>query len=159
MRKQKLTPELIIKIVSRVSEMSIRQIKYPIRKREVVEARQTAMYFIKENFPLLTLEKIGNMFSGKDHATVLHAIRCVENVKDKEFNNLVEKVRIEIEYLDIPLVERLFYDFPENHPLYKDSGLWQLTSDDMGDVIVQQGVNENFNDFIFRCKRTKQATA
>jgi len=41
---------------------------------------------------------------------------------------------------------------PENKPLYKDSGLWQLRSDDMKDVIVQQRVNESNNDFLLRCK-------
>ena len=152
MRKQKLTPELIINIVCKVAGMSDSRIKAPTRKREIVEARQAAMYFIRENFPLLTYKKIGQMFNGKEHATVIHAIRCVENVKDKEFNGLVEKVRMKIEYSDIPLVERLFHDFPENNPLYKDSGLWKMRGDD---VIVQQE-NESFNDFIFRCKRAKQ---
>lgn len=42
-------------------------------------------------------------------------------------------------------------EFPENKPLYKDSGLWQMRSDDMVAIIVQQGVNESFNDFIGRC--------
>lgn len=45
------------------------------------------------------------------------------------------------------------YDFnflPENIPLYKDSGLLQLRTDDMEDVILQQGVNESDNDFVKR---------
>jgi hypothetical protein len=46
----------------------------------------------------------------------------------------------------------LLYDFPQNMPLYKDSGLWQLRSDDMEEVVLQQGVNESDNDFIKRCK-------
>ena len=50
-------------------------------------------------------------------------------------------------------------DMPENKPLYKDSGLWQLRTDDMNDVILQQASNESDNDFIERCKeiqRTKE---
>jgi hypothetical protein len=46
----------------------------------------------------------------------------------------------------------LLTDFPENMPLYKDSGLWQMRSDDMEEVIVQQQVNESDEDFILRCK-------
>lgn len=39
----------------------------------------------------------------------------------------------------------------ENRPLYKDSGLWQIRSDDMKEVLYQQHVNEDFYDFIERC--------
>lgn len=47
------------------------------------------------------------------------------------------------------LVETL-NDLPENMPLYKDSGLWSVRSDDMQDTICQQGCNESFTDFIER---------
>ncbi len=50
------------------------------------------------------------------------------------------------------LLELFFYDFPSNKPLYLDSGLWQLWSDDMGEILEQQTVNESLVDFIFRCK-------
>lgn len=39
---------------------------------------------------------------------------------------------------------------PENRPLYKDSGLWQIRSDDMNDILFWQDVNESFFDFIKR---------
>lgn len=52
----------------------------------------------------------------------------------------------------------LLYDFPENMPLYKDSGLWQMRSEDMEEVIVQQGVNESDADFIARCKSAQPAS-
>jgi len=41
-------------------------------------------------------------------------------------------------------------NIPQNRPLYKDSGLWQIRSDDMEDVLYQQEVNEVFFDFIKR---------
>lgn len=41
---------------------------------------------------------------------------------------------------------------PENKPIYKDSGLWQMRSDDMEDLIIQQGVNESDDSFLSRCK-------
>lgn len=43
-------------------------------------------------------------------------------------------------------------DFPNNLPLYLDSGLFQLRSDDMEKVLIQQGVNESNIDFLARCK-------
>jgi len=39
---------------------------------------------------------------------------------------------------------------PENYPLYKDSGLWQIRSDDMESVIFQQRHFDSFRYFIIR---------
>lgn len=41
---------------------------------------------------------------------------------------------------------------PQNMPLYLDSDLWQLRSDDMEEVILQQEVNESALAFFYRCK-------
>ena len=39
---------------------------------------------------------------------------------------------------------------PQNRPLYKDSGLWQIRTDDMEDVFIQQNVTETLRGFIIR---------
>ena len=39
---------------------------------------------------------------------------------------------------------------PQNRPLYKDSGLWQVRTDNMEDVFIQQNVNETLRGFIIR---------
>lgn len=39
---------------------------------------------------------------------------------------------------------------PQNRPLYKDSGLWQVRTDDMGNVFMQQNCNETLRGFIIR---------
>lgn len=41
-------------------------------------------------------------------------------------------------------------NIPQNRPLYKDSGTWQVRSDDMEEVLFQQKPNEIFFDFIKR---------
>lgn len=41
-------------------------------------------------------------------------------------------------------------NIPQNLPLYKDSGRWQIRTDDMEGVIFEQGVEESFFDFIKR---------
>jgi hypothetical protein len=38
----------------------------------------------------------------------------------------------------------------KNTPLYQDSGLWQVRSEDMEGVLFQQMVNEPFEQFIYR---------
>lgn len=46
-------------------------------------------------------------------------------------------------------------NIPENRPLYKDSGLWQVRSDDMEEVLFQQTCDESFTQFIRRvCKHS-----
>jgi len=65
------------------------------RKREVVQCRQIAMYFAMKLIKRTSLEKVGQQYGDKDHATVLHACKTV--------NNLIEtnrEFRMYIEYLD-----------------------------------------------------------
>ena len=65
--------------------------KSKTRKREVVQARQIAMYFSKK-MTKSSLANIGMHCGGKDHATVLHACKTVDNLSstDKQFRKFVE---------------------------------------------------------------------
>ncbi len=57
------------------------------RKREFVEARQIAMSLLFKYFKhKMSLSEIGRKFN-RDHATVIHSIKCVNNLieLDKEF--------------------------------------------------------------------------
>lgn len=53
------------------------------RKREIVQARQIAMYLAKK-FTKSSLKSIGEHFSGKDHTTVIHSCQTVENLMDTD---------------------------------------------------------------------------
>ena len=66
------------KVVCEYFNMPADTLKSKTRKREVVQARQIAMYFSKQ-FTKATLASIG-MYYGKDHATVLHACHIVDNM-------------------------------------------------------------------------------
>jgi len=46
--------------------------------------------------------------------------------------------------------EDLIDCLPENQPLYKDSGLWQIRTDDMENVMMYQNANETLRGFILR---------
>ncbi len=67
------------------------------RKREIVQARQLAMYFSKEHTKA-SLATIGMHCGNKDHATVLHAIRTVNNLKetDKQFKSYFKELEKKI---------------------------------------------------------------
>ena len=63
------------------------------RKREVVQARQVAMYLAKQ-FTDFSTSKIGKFIGGKDHATVLHACKTVKGQRevDKAFRSDLEGI-------------------------------------------------------------------
>lgn len=51
------------------------------RMREVVRPRQIAMYLARELTPR-SLPEIGRSFGGRDHTTVLHAIRTIGRLRE-----------------------------------------------------------------------------
>jgi chromosomal replication initiator protein len=63
------------------------------RKREIVQARQVSMYFSK-NLTKASLASIGSFIGGKDHATVLHACKTVNNLidTDRHFRNQIIEI-------------------------------------------------------------------
>ena len=60
---------------------------------EIVQARQIAMYFSK-SLTKYSLASIGAQIGSKDNATVLHACKTVNNLKDtdKNFRQFVEDI-------------------------------------------------------------------
>ncbi len=62
----------------------------PRRTKDLTVPRQVAMYLIRELLGL-PLAEIGKLFGGRDHSTVIHSIRKVEEVMDSDvaFHNLV----------------------------------------------------------------------
>ena len=72
--------EYIQKVVCDYFDLPIELMKSKTRKREVVQARQIAMYFSKK-MTKSSLANIGMHCGGKDHATVLHAVNSKQFVK------------------------------------------------------------------------------
>lgn len=68
------------------------------RKREVVQARQVAMYFSKQ-FTKHSLKTIGLKFGGRDHSTVIHGVQSVENQieTDNRFCEIIDELRHKLE--------------------------------------------------------------
>lgn len=85
--------DYIQKVVCDYFDLPIELLKSKTRKREVVQARQIAMFFAKK-MTKSSLATIGMQCGGKDHATVLHACRTVSNLKetDKQFRNYLEEL-------------------------------------------------------------------
>ena len=73
----------------RVSEMFSAR-----RARNIARPRQIAMYLAK-NLTSLSYPEIGRQFGGRDHTTVMHAVRTVENLmkSDAQLNEDVELIK------------------------------------------------------------------
>ena len=67
------------------------------RKRDVVQARQVAMYLAK-TYTDLSTAKIGNLIGNRDHATVLHACKTIKALKDvdKAFQTEIDEIQAEL---------------------------------------------------------------
>jgi len=91
--KKEISVDYIQKIVCDYFEISPDQLHSKTRKREIVQARQIAMYFSK-SLTKASLASIGSQIGGKDHATVLHACKTVNNLidTDKRFKQTVDNI-------------------------------------------------------------------
>ncbi len=73
-RVQEVSVARIIEITAEYFNVTPEEILSGSRKREVVRARQMAMYVVR-NFTQTPLERIGKEFGNKDHSTVIYACR------------------------------------------------------------------------------------
>lgn len=89
-----LTVERIQEIVCGHFNIPAELLQEKTRKREVVQARQLAMYFSK-NYTKASLSYIGNQIGKKDHATVLYACKAVADLMetDRKFKIQVEEIQ------------------------------------------------------------------
>lgn len=75
--------DFIQKTVSEYFKVHLDDLKAKTRKKEIVIARQVAMYFAKE-YTNHSLKSIGYHFGGRDHSTVIHAVQSVNNMNETD---------------------------------------------------------------------------
>ena len=90
---REISIDYIQKVVCDYFDIPIELMKSKTRKREIVQARQLAMYFSKQ-LTKNSLANIGMHCGNKDHATVLHACKTVNNLidTDKQFRGYVSDI-------------------------------------------------------------------
>ena len=81
--KREISIDHIQKIVSDYFNMSVETLQSKTRKRHIVQARQLAMFFAKK-LTKSSLASIGSQIGKRDHATVLHACKTVNNLADTD---------------------------------------------------------------------------
>jgi chromosomal replication initiator protein len=96
-KAREISIDYIQKIVCDYFNLPLELINSKTRKREIVQARQLAMYFSKK-LTKSSLATIGIHCGNKDHATVLHACRTVNNLieTDKHFRTYVDDIEKKI---------------------------------------------------------------
>ncbi len=92
--RKAITVDDIITVVCKHFSLETSAIHTKSRKREVVQARQIAMYLAKTHTDYSTA-KIGLLIGNKDHATVLHACKTIKELKevDKAFRAEIDDIQ------------------------------------------------------------------
>ena len=95
---RRVTIEEIQKRVAEHFNIRIADMHSARRARAVARPRQVAMYLAKQ-LTSRSLPEIGRKFGGRDHTTVMHAVRKVEELRsgDNEFSEDIELLRRMIE--------------------------------------------------------------
>lgn len=74
-----ITPELILNITSVRFDFTVEEIKGGSRRRPLVNARQIAMYVMRQ-LTELSYPAIAREFGGRDHTTVIHAVEKIDKL-------------------------------------------------------------------------------
>jgi chromosomal replication initiator protein len=85
-----ITIEIIQKFVSEYYQLKLGELKSRNNSKSIAMPRQIAMYLCK-NLTAASLPEIGRSFGGKHHSTVIHSIRKIEDLRqrDGDFNTLI----------------------------------------------------------------------
>ena len=92
------SPSVIISYICKYFSVEEDVLRGQRRGRNEVNARQIAMYQIRR-MTNLSLKEIGKEFEGRDHTTVMHAVRKVEEliVEDQSLAENVDSLRRSLE--------------------------------------------------------------
>ncbi len=97
--ENKVTIDLIQTLVCKFFKISKNEMLSSRRSRYLVRPRQTAIYLTK----ILTsksLPEIGREFSNRDHTTIIHSVKTIEKLKEKdsEMDENIKKLKNQILY-------------------------------------------------------------
>ena len=92
-----VTVEEIIRKVSNLTKINEPDIVGKSRRAEIVEARQISIYLCRDILGS-SLASIGMHFSGRDHTTVLHACKVIDEKKrkDKRVSGVISDIKSEL---------------------------------------------------------------
>ena len=89
---RRVTIDEIQKKVAEYYSVRVSDMHSPRRARTVARPRQVAMYLSKQLTPR-SLPEIGRKFGGRDHTTVIHAVKKIEELMGEE-KNMCEDIEL-----------------------------------------------------------------
>jgi len=94
-----LTIEDVVRRVSEISNVPEKEIVGKSRKMEIVQARQVSMFLCRIVLGT-SLNTIGVYFGGRDHTTVMHAVKTItkKQKNDNKIGKMVEKLKQELSF-------------------------------------------------------------
>ncbi len=98
---KEITMEYILDLVSDHFKVPVDTLQSKTRKRHVVIARQMSMYLIQK-LTDQTLKNIGETFGGRDHSTVIHAVKTIRDLMETDVfikeaqEELEKKIRLSL---------------------------------------------------------------
>lgn len=92
-KSKRITIDEILQHVGKYYNITLLQLQGPKRLKNYAFPRQVAMY-LSRNLTDMSLPEIGNAFGGRDHTTVLHACKKIEDkvLKDDKLKNEINVI-------------------------------------------------------------------
>jgi chromosomal replication initiator protein len=90
-----ITPQMIMEVASRYYNITVNEILSNRRSKDIIIPRQVSMYLCRYVLNM-TFPKIGEVFGGKDHTTVIHACNKVfsdVSSQNSSLNSDVEEIK------------------------------------------------------------------
>ncbi|MBR1593283.1 MAG: chromosomal replication initiator protein DnaA [Alloprevotella sp.] len=97
LQKREMTPERILRTVSDATRIPVRDIQSSSRKKDVVTARQLAIY-LAHKYTDVSLAQIGRIVARRDHSTAMHSCNQIAAriQADRTFRQFVEEVEAKL---------------------------------------------------------------
>lgn len=88
-----IDPNIVIDEICATYGVKSEMVKSKAKTKHLITPRSVCMYVLRQKFNM-TYSQIGQLFSGRDHSTVMSAIEKVEKIikSDNELNTLIENV-------------------------------------------------------------------
>ncbi len=93
-----ITIEIIQKEVANFFDIKIQDLKSSNKQKNISTPRQIAM-FLSRKYTVASFPEIGDKFGGKDHSTVIHAVKKIEGIfgKDSTLTNSINSISNKLE--------------------------------------------------------------
>jgi chromosomal replication initiator protein len=81
--RPEVSAEQVINLIAHHFQLTLEELESSSRSRRIARPRQVAMYLIREETDL-SLAKIGDLFGGRDHSTVLYAHERITDLAEED---------------------------------------------------------------------------